>query len=280
MDIYNSVVTWSATLVFDYSMNLIIYILFLTFLVLALLVCMAFALTGARERLSVRDYARLRAEQDAFVTVDGYEHHFEDVGPRDGPALVLVHGFAGSLFTWRNQRQPLLDAGYRLLLVDLLGFGGSQRVAAPVYDTRHHAALVLGVMDKLEIREAGVLGHSYGGRIAMQMALLAPERVGAIVAISPEAFAVARPPIARAVSPPLLGYALAFYSTSPQLVRAGLKYSSGNRPWLTDAIVTGYSQPLYVRGNVAAQIWQSKSPKDGDRPVPRHGTARLRCGLG
>lgn len=240
--------------------------LIIPIVLLAALAGAAYLLTPLRERLSARELAG----DDQFVHVGGYAIHYGDEGPRDAAAVVLVHGFGAWSFTWRAQRRALLAAGRRVITTDQIGYGASDRPAGPVYTTRAQAELILGALDALGVAEADFVGHSFGGRVAMQIALLAPARVRRLVLIAPEAFATARPPIARLVNVPLLGYALAFYSTAPRLVRSGLKYVSKAHAWLTDEAVAGYAAPAYVRGTTLAQVWQAGSPKDGAQPVPQN----------
>ncbi len=226
----------------------------------------AYILTPLRERLNLREFAG----DDQFVWVNGYAIHYTDDGPHSAPAVVLIHGFASSVFTWRGVKAALLAAGYRVIAVDQLGSGASARPAEPIYTTQTQAELVLGLLDALGIRQANFVGHSFGGRVAMQIAIFAPERAQSLVALAPEAFATDRPGIARWVRLPILGYVLAFYSTSPWLVRLGLRLVSAKRGWITDAVVKGYAAPLHVRGSALAQVWQARSPKDGARPVPHN----------
>ena len=226
----------------------------------------AYVLAPLRERLNLREFAG----DDQFVWVNGYAIHYADDGPREAPAVVLIHGFASSIFTWRHTKAALLAAGYRVIAVDQLGSGASARPAEPIYTTQTQAEMVVGVLDALGVRRAHFVGHSFGGRVAMQIALLAPERVQSLVAIAPEAFATARPAIARWVRLPIAGYILAFYSTSPLLVRPGLQFVSSGKAWITNEVVKGYAAPLYVRGSALAQVWQARSPKDGQKPVPHN----------
>ncbi len=226
----------------------------------------AYILTPLRERFNLREFAG----DDQFVWVNGYAIHYTDDGPHSAPAVVLIHGFASSVFTWRGIKAALLAAGYRVIAVDQLGSGASARPAEPIYTTQTQAELVLGVLDALGIRRAHFVGHSFGGRVAMQIAILAPERVQSLAALAPEAFATDRPSIARWVRLPVLGYVLAFYSTSPWLVRPGLRFVSAKHDWITDTVAKGYAGPLHVRGSALAQVWQARSPKDGARPVPHN----------
>jgi pimeloyl-ACP methyl ester carboxylesterase len=233
----------------------------------AALVAGAYALTPLRERLTPREFAG----DECFVRAAAGEVHYTDHGPRDAPAVLLIHGFGAWTFTWRNQARALLAAGYRVVAVDQPGYGASDRPAAPLYSTWQQAAAHIAVLDALGIRRAHVVGHSFGGRVALQLAIAWPQRVAALVGICPEAFATDRPAIARIAALPLIGYALAFWSLTPALAPVGLRALSANgAPWLTPEVAAGYTAPLAVKGTTAAQVWQARSPKDGPLPVPRN----------
>lgn len=221
-------------------------------------------LARLRERLAPRELTG----EGHFAQVCGYTLHYTDEGPRDGPPVLLLHGFAAWAFTWRHLRPALARAGFRTLSLDLLGSGASERPARPVYTTQTQAELTLGLLDTLGLAQAHLVGHSFGGRVALQIALEAPRRVRSLALLSPEAFATQRPPVARWLRVPLLGYALAFYSTAPALVPTGLRMVTRQHAWLTAAALAGYAAPLRVRGSAAAQVWHARSPKDGPRALP------------
>jgi pimeloyl-ACP methyl ester carboxylesterase len=223
-------------------------------------------LAPLRERLAPRELAGAQR----FVRAAGYELHATDEGPPDGPVIVLIHGFASWAFCWRNQRRALADAGYRVVCVDQIGYGASERVAAPVYDTRTQSETLLAALDALGVGAFHVVGHSFGGRVAMQLAIIAPKRVRSVTAICPEAFSTGRPPVGAVVATPLLGFALAYYSLSPELAPTGLRMLTRNDAWLTPEAAHGYTAPLEVRGSILSQIWQARSPKDGAEPVPEN----------
>lgn len=226
----------------------------------------AVLLTPFREHMTPCEFA----DHDQFVSVKGYSLYYTDEGPRNGFPVVMLHGAAASSFTWRHQRKVLADAGYRVIAIDQIGHGASDRPAAPVYTTQLQAELMLEAMDALGIGTAHLVGHSYGGRVALQMAIIAPQRVLSLVAICPEAFATSRPPIASVVAMPLVGQTLAFYVLAPVLVETGLRYVSRSYDWLTSEAIAGYAKPLCVQGTIAAQVWQARSPKDGKQLVPTH----------
>lgn len=114
-----------------------------------------------------------------FAEVAGARVRYLDAGPRDAPAVVLLHGFASSLDTWLPVL-PALERGHRVLALDLKGFGWTDRPEGD-YSPEAQAKLVLALMDARGIHRAAVVGHSWGASIALAMALAAPERVDRLV---------------------------------------------------------------------------------------------------
>ncbi len=98
----------------------------------------------------------------------------------EGPPLLALHGFTGSVATW----DPFHDSwlGFRLITVDLLGHGASDSPGDPErYSMARCLQDLLALLDYLGAGRAGLLGYSMGGRIALRLALAAPERFGALV---------------------------------------------------------------------------------------------------
>ena len=102
--------------------------------------------------------------------------------PGRAPACVYLHGLAcaaSSDFPALVAQPPL--AGRRALLVDLLGFGFSDRPAGFGYAIEDHAATVAALLDHLDLTGCAVIGHSLGGSVAIALATLRPELVGRLV---------------------------------------------------------------------------------------------------
>jgi pimeloyl-ACP methyl ester carboxylesterase len=95
-----------------------------------------------------------------------------------GPALVLLHAGIADRRMWRENLRPLADAGHRVVALDLPGFG-----EAPAADEAPWDA-VIATLAELEIERCVLVGNSFGGAIAQRVALLAPERVRALVLVS------------------------------------------------------------------------------------------------
>lgn len=115
------------------------------------------------------------------VSANGSRFHVVDAG--DGPAVILLHGFPTFWWTWRRQVTELADAGYRVLAMDLRGYGGSDHPPEG-YDPRTLSADVAGVIRSLGEENAVIVGHGWGGLVAWSTAVLEPETVRAIVPVS------------------------------------------------------------------------------------------------
>ncbi len=236
------------------------------FALVAAFVLGAHALTPLRERLMPANLA-----SGQRIAIGGHDIHYVDEGPRDGQSIVLLHGFASSVYTWRLLRPVLASAGYRVIAIDQLGNGASDRPADIAYTTQQQAETMANTVAAIGIKRAHWIGHSFGARLAMQIALFHPGNVQSLTLLAPEAFATKRPAIARIVALPLIGYPIAFFSTSPRWVRTGLRMVSAGTHWLTPDVVAAYAAPLRVAGMVDAQIAMSCAPKDDDRqPVPHN----------
>ena len=105
------------------------------------------------------------------VTLDnGIELDVWDVGPRDAPALVFLHGFPENHRTWRHQVAHLSDR-YRCIAPDQRGYGNSSRPeGAEHYEAGAIAGDIAGLAAKLELGSYTVVGHDWGGAIAWLMA--------------------------------------------------------------------------------------------------------------
>jgi pimeloyl-ACP methyl ester carboxylesterase len=214
-----------------------------------------------------RTIQQLLGTQGRHIIINGNPVAVYDQG--SGPVIVMLHGFGGWQATWGRVQPALQAAGYRTIGIDAIGAGASSRSSHKHdYTTEAQARNVIAVLDALGIDNATILGHSYGGRIALQTAILSPERVNRIIALAPESLAKERPPIAKIVTIPILGYALAFWSTAPSLTGAGLKAVSKRPDWVV-AQQHEYARSVRVQGHLAGQICQSSAPKDGIKPVPK-----------
>lgn len=138
-----------------------------------------------------------------FETITGHRLRFVRAGA--GPPVVLVHGFASSLYTWKDVL-PILVETHDVVALDLPGFGGSER--PPDLSVEEFPAAVLGLMDVLGFEEAALVGHSMGGGVVVVVAARWPERVSALVLVDSAGFNLEpedQPGIMRLLTSPLGG---------------------------------------------------------------------------
>src|SRR3954466_2219755 len=95
----------------------------------------------------------------------------------EGPDMLLLHGLGATKSSFFDTAAAL-SRDYRVHAVDLPGFGGSSKPAMAPYGPRYFADAVVGVMDALGISRAHLVGNSMGGRVALEVGLVRPERVG------------------------------------------------------------------------------------------------------
>lgn len=119
------------------------------------------------------------------VDVNGVSLHLAEAGPADGPVVLLLHGFPESWYSWRHQLRALAEAGYRVIAPDQRGYGGSEAPQdAAAYTMLHLVGDVVGVLDAVGAEQAVVVGHDWGAPVAWHTALLRPDRVRGVAALS------------------------------------------------------------------------------------------------
>jgi cis-3-alkyl-4-acyloxetan-2-one decarboxylase len=107
----------------------------------------------------------------------------KDTGESNKPVLLLLHGIASDSSTW-NKLYPLASKDYRVIAVDLLGFGKSPKPTAQSYSLDCHSKSILFTLKKLKINNnLTVIGHSMGGLIALELATINPKLIKKIITV-------------------------------------------------------------------------------------------------
>jgi pimeloyl-ACP methyl ester carboxylesterase len=204
---------------------------------LILLVALAFWLwTPDRSRDELE--ARYLNSPTDLVDMGGFRLHTRDTGLKSAPTIILLHGFGSSLQTWDLWAEPL-ERTHRVVRLDLPGAGLSDPDPTGDYtDARTHA-LILKLMDKLDIKQAAFVGNSLGGRIAWTFNAKHPDRVSKLVLIAPDGFA--SPGFAygeKAEVPALLS--IMSYVLPKALYRPNIEAAYADPKRLTDAVFDRY----------------------------------------
>jgi pimeloyl-ACP methyl ester carboxylesterase len=192
-----------------------------------------------------------------FIDVDGVRVHYQEAGDEHAPALVLIHGFASSTLVWSKVFLKLAAAGFRVIAVDMLGYGYSAKPRNGEYTISGQAKLLTRLLNKLGIPRAIFVGSSYGGAVAATCALDYPDRVEKLILVGtvnnnrPLDFRLMRlfgsPLFGDVVSPLLIG--------SRRLLRRRMKRVYDRHEWVLDERrVDARHLPLRAAGTQRAII--------------------------
>ncbi|HWD53349.1 MAG TPA: alpha/beta hydrolase [Acidimicrobiales bacterium] len=103
----------------------------------------------------------------------------------EGRPVVLLHGFPDSGRLWRHQVGSLADAGFKVIVPDMRGYGASDKpTEIEAYNILYLVADIGAVLDDAGLEAAHVVGHNWGAAVAWALAALAPERVDHLAALS------------------------------------------------------------------------------------------------
>lgn len=120
-----------------------------------------------------------------FLQSNGITLHCIEAGPKDGPLVILLHGFPEFWWGWRYQIEPLAQAGFRVLVPDQRGYNLSDKPEGRrAYQLDLLAQDVIGLMDALGCSICSLVGHDWGGIAAWWTATRHPNRIDRLVAIN------------------------------------------------------------------------------------------------
>jgi pimeloyl-ACP methyl ester carboxylesterase len=191
--------------------------------------------------------------ESAAVTVPGGrildlpegEMQVVEGGPRDGDPIVLIHCFSCAIDWWNGMR-PRLEADHRVIAVDLLGHGGSEKPGSG-YTPPNQAKLVAEALEELHVSNAEIVGHSLGGAVSVALAEQSPQLVNrvAIIDMPPDGSYGDLGFIAGLAFQPILGEAL--WTIKPDFsVRDGLGVAFAPGYDVPDAFVEDVKRLTYT----------------------------------
>lgn len=183
------------------------------------------------------------------ITLDTPEHqpislYYEDQGA--GPPVLLLHGLGESTFTW-HEVVPRLAERHRVIALDLKGFGRSDKPAGEAYGAEDQAALVAQFLVAMDLDAVSVVGHSFGGTVALKTALeptiVGTPRIRRVAVIGapalPRSTALHLDLVKMPGLPDMVASAL-----SPELMaRILLSEAMGGTADLSEETVEGYAAP-------------------------------------
>ena len=207
--------------------------------------------------------AKYGAPPSRFVELrPGLTVHYRDEGPRDAPAIVLLHGSNADLHTWDAWTAALTDQ-YRVVRFDQIGHGLTGADPKLDYSPANFAEDVGRMADKLGLRRFVLAGNSMGGGIALAYALRHPERLDGLVLID----SGGSPPVGEAEGN--IGFTLARNPvggwlmtriTPRSLIDTSLHQTVLNQAIVTEAMIDRYWELLRFPGNRAATVARFSQP--------------------
>jgi pimeloyl-ACP methyl ester carboxylesterase len=193
-----------------------------------------------------------------LIELAGTRLHVRERGREGAPAVVLLHGFGGSLHTWEGWA-PGLAQTHRVVLVDLPGSGLSAPDPGGDYSDARSRQLLLALLERLGLARASFVGHSIGGRIAWGFAAQYPERVERLVLVSPDGFASPGFEYGKAADVPASLKAMR-HVLPKALLNMSLRPAYADPAALTDALATRYHDLMRgtgVRDAMLARLEQT-----------------------
>lgn len=184
-----------------------------------------------------------------FETIEGLRVRYVRAG--SGAAVVLLHGLASSIYSWKDVL-PALARDHDVIALDLPGFGGSDQPAD--LDAAVYPRIVLGLMDRLGVARASLVGHSLGGAVAVTVAGETRQRVERLALLDAAGFNLApadRPTLLRLAAAVPAGV-LERLPTRPLLLRIGLRQVFHDPAFVTPERFDEYLAPLQRPGAMTA----------------------------
>lgn len=219
--------------------------------------------------LSGVDSHSLADADSRFIDVplgsDSIQVHYKELGSGE-PALVLLHGFGASLFSWREVMAPLAE-NHRVIAFDRPAFGLTERPlrgewgtaaewgSGVPYSAEAQADLTTSLMDELGVEQAVLVGNSAGGAVAMLTALDHPERVQALILISPAVYNGGAPAAAQ------------WLLNTPQMQHIGPLIARRIQEWGLDFARSAWHDPAQIPQDVWDGYLAPLQVQDWDRAL-------------
>ncbi len=193
-----------------------------------------------------------------------------------GDPVVLVPGLFGSAYGFRHLIPILTEAGYRAIVIEPLGIGGSGRPEHADYSLTAQAGRLAAALDSLRVEHALVVAHSVGASIAFRLAYRRPDLVRGLVSLEGgPAEAATTPGFRRAMRFAPWIKLFGGIRLVRGKIRKGLIAASGDPAWVTDSVVAGYTAGAAANldGTLKAYLRMARSREPG-RLEPHLGSIR------
>ena len=198
-----------------------------------------------------------KGASDFLELADGSKIHFRDEGNKDDKALLLVHGFNGSLFNY-EPLVPYLSDNYRMISLDLPAHGLTGAVESDLYSHKAYQIVIEEVVEILEVDKFYFVGHSMGGMIAWRYALDNLDQLNGLIIIGSAFFGneqefedfqtINAPPLAFELIESKFFIRLLEFITPRILVKEGISQSVYDQSIVTDELIDQFHDIILMEG--------------------------------
>ena len=198
----------------------------------------------------------------------------------EGPPLLLIHGFGTSSFTWRRV-VPELARDHRVIAVDLKGFGQSDKPFDERYSASDQAELLAQLIENRDLHDVTLVGHSFGGGVALMLALEADTRlkgrISRLVLINSIAYAQKIPTFFKLLNMPVMSQLGVRMAPPSWQIEVALKIAYYDDSKIDPAEVEAYSEPLSTAAGKHAIIYSARQivPDDLEQISARYKSITL-----
>jgi pimeloyl-ACP methyl ester carboxylesterase len=197
--------------------------------------------------------------QNAYVGALGVNIHYQDTGPsKNSIPILFLHGFGSSLQTWDAWSKDLSNE-YRVISVDLPGFGLTGEDPSGIYTDMRSVEVLEAFLKELQIPKVVLVGNSMGGKFAWQFAARFPNQVAKLVLISPDGYASPGIKYGKKTEVPAIAQ-LYRYFFSKTFLAMNLEPAYANPKTLNEDLVNRYYDLMLapgVRGAILARMQQT-----------------------
>lgn len=237
----------------------------------SLIVLLGLMLTGCAEKRVANTWQKRVKESPAQ---DAVSLHVRVTGK--GQPLIMLHGFGASSYSF-SKIIPELSKYFTIYAFDLKGFGDSPKPDDHRYSVYDQALLVDQYLKKHHLDKVILLGHSYGGGVALSLALMDPKRFAKLVLIDSASYDQQLPKLIRWLQIPVLGK-LGFYLIPATVeVKESYKYAFYDNRKIPEDIVKEYARNLYKPNarKVYLQTVENLIPEDIEKISRRYRTIQI-----
>jgi pimeloyl-ACP methyl ester carboxylesterase len=197
-----------------------------------------------------------------------------------GPTVLLIHGFGTNTFTWRHV-MPDLARDHRVIAVDLKGFGKSDKPIDEHYSARDQAELLIELILARDLRNLTLIGHSFGGGVALLLALEADARlkgrISKLVLLDTIAYPQSIPVFFRLLESPVVSQVGVRMAPADFQIRMALRIAYYDNDKIGADEIEAYSEPMKTAAGKHAIIQSARQivPPDLDEIAARYSTITL-----